>query len=232
MEIAPGVYVLGGSKGLEVCAFLIDDGAEGLTLIDTLFDADAKLVLRQIAACGRTVKDLKRIVLTHSHRSHLGGLALLKQQSGAGVYSHEWEADIIAGERAAQQVSWRPSMDLLNIWPYQIANNLNVSHHPPCQVDHFLTGGEELGPLQVMHTPGHSPGHLAFYSPERRVLFTGDAIVSRPRLVAGWPPLTLNPRQHDASFRRLAEFDADVLALGHGDPVLSNGARRLRSLLA
>ena len=96
MEIAPGVYSLSQSKGFDVHAFLLDDGA-GLTLIDTLFDADAKIILNQISAMGQTVTDLKRIVLTHGHRSHLGGLAELKRQSGAPIYSHEWEADIIAG---------------------------------------------------------------------------------------------------------------------------------------
>ena len=44
---------------------------------------------------------LKHILLTHAHRSHLGGLSELKRMSGATVYAHEWEADIIAGERKA-----------------------------------------------------------------------------------------------------------------------------------
>jgi glyoxylase-like metal-dependent hydrolase (beta-lactamase superfamily II) len=231
MEIAPGVYSLGQSKGFEVHAFLIDDGGEGLTLIDTLFDADPKIILDQIAVCGRTITDLRRILLTHAHRSHLGGLAELKQRSGAAVYSHEWEADIVAGERPAQQVSWVPK-DSFKTYMFQLGNNLNVAHHPACQVDHFLTGGEELGPVQVLHTPGHSPGHLAFYSPDRRVLFTGDTVVTSPWFMPGWRGFTLNARQQGASVHRLAELEADVLAVGHGEPVTSDGSRRLRSLLA
>ncbi|NJN81848.1 MAG: MBL fold metallo-hydrolase [Caldilineaceae bacterium] len=112
MEIAPGVYSLGVNKGFEVHAFLIEED-DGFTLIDTLFDADGSLIANQIRALGKSLGDLKRIILTHAHRSHLGGLATLKRLSAATVYAHEWEADIIAGERKAQAVSWLPQDPLV-----------------------------------------------------------------------------------------------------------------------
>jgi glyoxylase-like metal-dependent hydrolase (beta-lactamase superfamily II) len=82
MEIAPGVYSMDQSKGGHVHAFLLDDGTE-LTLIDTLFDTDARRIIDRIEAIGRSHGNLKHIVLTHAHRSHLGGLATLKRLSGA-----------------------------------------------------------------------------------------------------------------------------------------------------
>jgi glyoxylase-like metal-dependent hydrolase (beta-lactamase superfamily II) len=85
--------------------------------------------------------------------------------------------------------------------------------------------------LQVIHTPGHSPGHLAFWWPERRVLFAGDAIATWPEFAAGWPAFNLNVKQHRASLRRMAELDAEVVAVGHGEPIRSEGARRVRSLV-
>src|SRR5690242_14794113 len=91
LQIAPGVYSMSQEAGGHVHAFLLDDGGE-LTLIDTLFDSDARQILDVILKLGRTPKHLKNIVLTHGHRSHLGGLAALKRVSGATVYSHEWEA--------------------------------------------------------------------------------------------------------------------------------------------
>jgi glyoxylase-like metal-dependent hydrolase (beta-lactamase superfamily II) len=230
MQLAPGVYSLGVAKGFATHAFLVE-GSNGLTLIDTLFDADARLITDQIRAIGRTVADLKHIVLTHAHRSHLGGLATLKRLSGATVYSHGWEADIIAGERAAQQVSWRPQ-DPLVTYHYQIANNLNLSKHPPCQVDKHVVGDETIGPLTVIHTPGHTPGHLAFWLPAPRILFCGDAVVTSPKFMAGWPGFVLNKRQHAESLRRLAGYDADILAFGHGEPIVERAAARLRDLLS
>jgi glyoxylase-like metal-dependent hydrolase (beta-lactamase superfamily II) len=88
-----------------------------------------------------------------------------------------------------------------------------------------------VGPVRVIHTPGHSPGHLAFYWPERRVLFAGDAIATHPIFAPGWPAFTLNPVQHRASLERMAKLDVDVLAIGHGDPITEGAAERLRSLV-
>lgn len=229
MQLTPGVYSLGVPKGFESHAFLIDDG-HALILIDTLFDADARLIVDQIRAIGRTPADLKHIVLTHAHRSHLGGLATLKRLSGATVYSHAWEADIIAGERAAQQVSWRPQ-DPLVTYHFQIGNNLNIAKHKPCQVDRMVTDGDLIGPLLVIHTPGHTPGHLAFWMPTPRILFCGDAVVTSPKFMAGWPGFVLNKRRHAASLQRMAGFNAEILAFGHGEPIMAEGAARLRELL-
>ncbi len=229
MELAPGVYSLGVRKGFATHAFLIVSDEE-LTLIDTLFDADARVILDQISAIGRNVGDLKHIVLTHAHRSHLGGLATLKRMSGATVYSHAWEADIIAGERVAQQVSWRPQ-DPLITYHFQIGNNINISRHTPCAVDRFLQDGDRVGPLTVVHTPGHTPGHLAFWLPVPRILFCGDAVVTSPRFMAGWPAFVINKTQHAASLQKMAGYDAEILAFGHGEPITQAGAARLRTLI-
>ena len=99
-ELAPGIYSLGHGKGGHVHAFLLEAGGE-LSLVDTLFEGDARLVLDALRRLGRSAADLKRIAITHGHRSHLGGLAALKRASGATVYAHRWEADIVAGERIA-----------------------------------------------------------------------------------------------------------------------------------
>jgi glyoxylase-like metal-dependent hydrolase (beta-lactamase superfamily II) len=230
MELAAGIHVLGNKKGGYVRAFLLDDGT-GLTLIDTLYETDGSMVLDQLKAMGRTVKDLKHIVLTHGHRSHLGGLAALKRLSGAPVYSHEWEADIISGDRPAQNVTLRPIRPY-RTYPYQLGLALGLGGHPPCPVDKCLQDGDRVGPVQVMHTPGHSPGHLAFYWPERRVLITGDAVCTWPDFRSGWPSFTLNWKQHRASVRRMADLDVDAVAVGHGDPITKGATQRMRALVA
>jgi len=230
MELAPGVYSLGVNKGFESHAFLIDDGSE-LTLIDSLFDADARVILEQISAIGRSVTDLKHIVLTHAHRSHLGGAAALKRMSAATIYSHSWEADIMAAERASQQVSWLPQ-DPIVTYHFQIGNNINISKHTPFKVDTFVVDGDSIGPLTVVHTPGHTPGHLAFWLAGPRILFCGDAVVTSPKFMAGWPAFTLNKRQHAESLHRLAAFHADILAFGHGEPITTDADARLQGLLS
>ena len=165
-ELAPGHPQPRPRKGGHVHAFLLDDGGE-LTLVDTLFEGDARLVLEAIRGLGRSVTDLKRIALTHGHRSHLGGVAALKRASGAKVYAHEWEADIVGGDRRAQPVSLLPKQSL-RLVPFQLGLWLGRPKHDPCPVDETLDDGDAFGPLQVLHAAGHSPGHLAFYWPERR----------------------------------------------------------------
>ena len=117
--LAPGLWSLGQRKGGRVHAFLCDDGTE-LTLVDTLYDTDGARILRLIAKIGRQPADLRHIVLTHAHRSHLGGLAALKRASGATIYAHEWEADIIAGAREAQRVRLLPHRPLRTYIPFQL----------------------------------------------------------------------------------------------------------------
>jgi glyoxylase-like metal-dependent hydrolase (beta-lactamase superfamily II) len=229
VRLVEGVHGIGQKKGGRVHAFLFER-ADGLTLVDTLFDDDARDVLAYLRQLGRSPSELTHIVLTHAHRSHLGGLAALKRLSNATVYSHEWEADIIAGERKAQAGRFRPLFPL-KLWPFRLGLALGKPKHQPCHVDKTLDEGDALGPLQVVHIPGHSPGHLAFFWPERRVLIAGDAIATWPSLAAGWPGFNLNEEQHRESVRRLAGFDALVVGVGHGSPITEQGPDRVRELV-
>jgi glyoxylase-like metal-dependent hydrolase (beta-lactamase superfamily II) len=227
-QIAPGVYSLSQNMGGHVHAFLLDDGT-GLTILDTLYDTDAHRVLEALKALNRPVTDLKNIVLTHAHRSHLGGMAVLKQQSGATVWAHTWEADIIAGEREAQRVSPLPRLPL-RVYPLQLGLALGFGKHPPCPVDRPLRDGDRVGPVDVLHVPGHTPGSLAFYWPDRKALFAGDIIATWPRFEPGWKGFTLNFKQSRASLGKLAELGAaEILAVGHGEPVVGTGAERVRA---
>ena len=193
-----GAVVHRAAEGGRAHAFLCEDGGE-LTLVDTLYDLDGARIPEQIRRIGRQPSALRRIVLTHGHRSHLGGLAALKEASGATVYAHEWEADIIGGERKAQPISFLPHR------PFRRTSrsglSLGIGAHPPCPVDEFVAGGD-LGPLEVLDAPGHSPGHLAFLWADRRALIAGDSIATWPSFMAGWAAFNLNVPKHRATIRR------------------------------
>lgn len=238
MEIAPGVFDLtapsrGYLKGGYVHAFLIVYNQE-LILIDTLFDPDAQVILDQIRALGKQVQDLKHIVLTHAHRAHLGGLKRLKELSGAAIYSHAWEVDIVSADRQQQGVSVRPHLNSLPVFPIVFIGSLVApwSQHQPCVVDQLIGDGDQIGPLRVVATPGHTPGHLAFYLPAPRTLFTGDAFVTWPLLCPGWQNAALNVKETWESLNRLAALDVQAVGVGHGAPVLQDGAQVMRELAA
>jgi glyoxylase-like metal-dependent hydrolase (beta-lactamase superfamily II) len=228
MRVAEGVYSIGQRKGGRVHAYLFDQDRE-LTLVDTLFDADAKRVLDCIQRIGRSPDDLKHIALTHAHRSHLGGLATLKRLTGALVCAHEWEADIIEGARLAQPVSLRPQGPP-STYPMRIGLALGRPKHAPCPVDRPLREGDQVGPLRVVHIPGHTPGHLAFHWEQRGVLAVGDAVATWPRIDAGWPGFNLNEGQYRASLKRLAQMEAEVIAVGHGEPLIERAGERVHAL--
>ncbi|MBA2298880.1 MAG: MBL fold metallo-hydrolase [Actinobacteria bacterium] len=228
-QLAEGVHCLGGKQGGRVRAFLLETGSE-LTLVDTLFGDDGAQVLGAIRKLGRSPRDLKRIVLTHAHRSHLGGLAALKRETGATVLAHAWETDIVAGDRPAQAVGLKPTRPL-RTYPFQVGIFLGRPRHKPCVIDESVADGADVGPLEVLHLPGHSPGHLGFHWAEKGLVIAGDAIATWPRFEAGWPAFNLNLEQQRESVRRLASLEARILGVGHGDPVTEAASARAHQLV-
>ena len=235
MQIAPGVYEIGAAKwgyfkAGYTKAFLVEDG-HGLIVIDTFYDDDAHLFLDQIARLGKKPADIKHILLTHGHRGHLGGMAALKRLSGAPIYGHAWEADIIAGDRPMHNPSLF-AFDPIQPWPIttigQITGRWNK--HKGLPVDQLVDEGDKVGPFEVLHTPGHTPGHLAFYWPDRKLLFTGDAFVTWPRITPGWRSTMLNEPLSWETLNRLATLDVEVIGPGHGDSITASGSAVLRAL--
>jgi glyoxylase-like metal-dependent hydrolase (beta-lactamase superfamily II) len=228
-QIADGIYSLSQNKAGQIHAYLVRNGAE-LILIDTLFDNDGQIILNAIHELGLEPTALKHILLTHAHRSHIGGAAALKARCKARVYSHAWEADIISGDREAQRVSFWPRAPW-QVYYIQAGLALGVDGHVPCEVDETVKDGDFVGPLQIVHTPGHTPGHLCFHWPEKQFLHAGDAVATYPSVTAGWAGLTLNLKQSKDSLGKLAGIPAEVVGVGHGEAITEGGTDIVKSLL-
>jgi glyoxylase-like metal-dependent hydrolase (beta-lactamase superfamily II) len=102
------------------------------------------------------------------------------------------------------------------------------------ELDDELTAGETIGPLVVVGVPGKSPGEVAFYWPERRLLFVGDAVIGNPPGRCGLLPdrvIDDSPRLQ-ASVKQLLDLDFDSLLVGDGEPILHGAQERLRELVA
>jgi glyoxylase-like metal-dependent hydrolase (beta-lactamase superfamily II) len=235
VEMVPGVHAIGPSRrgqnqGGYSRAYLFEND-RGLTLVDTLWDHDAHMILRYLWSIGRTPRDIADIALTHAHRSHLGGLATLKALSGATVHSHAEEAPIIQGERAAAKIP-------LQLWPveligFRVASQLGIQPHVRCGVDDpHLDEGSAIGSLKVMHLPGHTPGNLAFSWDRDTVLAVADTIMTWPSFSAGWPGFNQDEDQFRGSLERVVALEPDVVGTGHGDPIWPNAAARISQLVS
>jgi glyoxylase-like metal-dependent hydrolase (beta-lactamase superfamily II) len=216
-EIVPGVYTF---EGLMAGRVYLLEGDEGLTLIDTSIGNAGSKILGQLEKAGHKAGDVKQILITHAHPDHVGSLKQLKAAMGAVVVASELEKPVIEGEMAVP----RPAGGL----------------RPPSttfervEVDRVVRDGEMiegvLGGLTAVWTPGHAPGHLSFWQPERRILFTGDVIFNWPSLRLPFAMLTVDMAENIRSVGKVAALDAAVACFGHGNPIVTNTAEAIRGL--
>jgi len=211
MEIIPNVHLI---PGITANPYLLID-ADGLTLIDAGLPGSSKKILRYMADLGYKPADLKRILITHADFDHVGGLAALKSASGARVYAHAIEAEAMAAGRPSRPL--KPRNAFLKA---VFALTGRMFRTRPFPVDERLTDGQVLpilGGLRVVETPGHTPGHISFYSPSAGILFVGDSLVSETTGLRGsrgannW-----DLEKANQAVRRQAALGARIVCPGHG----------------
>jgi len=138
-------------------AYLVTDAATGTTVVIDPGD-EAPRLLAALAEAGQAPAE---IWLTHAHFDHIGAVAGLREAYPVPVRLHPADAPLYDG--AEQQAAW-----------------FGMSVRPPGVVPIDLADGERLTlgdhVFEVLHTPGHAPGHVAFYAADAGVLFSGDAL--------------------------------------------------------
>ena len=216
-ELAPGILRIATSRKSRDNAFLVA-GDDGLTLVDVGSAGAADIVLGALDALGHTTRDIKRIIVTHAHPDHVRGLAQIRRQCKARVLIH---SDDVAWLQLGR-VPGGGRCSLLGT----LLDRVPVMHWDPVDPDGTLEDGDTVDGLRVIHTPGHTPGHIALLHEPTKTLLTGDAVLHRgPDPAQGPDGLSSDPFAARIS---LAKLPADVKAIGfaHGTPMADGAVRR------
>lgn len=215
MEVIPGIHRIPGS--MVNCYLIVEP--DGVTLIDA--GMSKTKVLKYLTALGKQPADLKRIIITHADPDHVGALADLVEASGARVLASAIEAKAIAAGRASRPLKSRLAALVLKVF-------MSIFRQKPARVDHLLSGGQTLsvaGVLQVVDTPGHTPGHISLYVPASAVLFCGDSMEAGRdgRLRLAPSARTWDEEHAKESVRIQQALGAEIVCAGHG-PVVRSAA--------
>ncbi|MGA7923035.1 MAG: MBL fold metallo-hydrolase [Thermoplasmata archaeon] len=217
-EILPGIHQVEGvdpSPDFSTHVYLVRDKGSTWTLIDTGLPGSDHAIVSYLAKHQIDPHSIRQILITHLHLDHTGNLKAMVSATGAKSFAHWIEAAYI--ERA-------PPYDGPGSPPKEAVH-----------VDERIKDGDHLdagGGLVAHHTPGHTPGHTSYWSPERKVLFTGDLLFGGDGKVELTPPeYTHHTQTAQISARRVASLRPESLLTYHGGPVLKNGTHALDSLV-
>ena len=217
-EILPGVHQVEGvdpSPDFSTHVYLVKDKGASWTLIDTGLPGAHEAILAYLAKIKVEPTSIKKILITHLHRDHVGSLKAMIEKTRARTFAHWIEAAYIAMDPKYEGPGTPPA--------------------EPVTVDETFKDGDPIdaaGGLIAYHTPGHTPGHSSFYQPERKLLFSGDLFFGdgeKPILTV--PEYTFHTPTAKISARRMGRLSVDSLLTYHGGPFLKNGGVKMRSLV-
>jgi glyoxylase-like metal-dependent hydrolase (beta-lactamase superfamily II) len=225
VELASGVWRIPTAPFDWVNSYLFTNGDGSLTLVDAGLKNAPKKLLAALAGLGRAPEDVTRILLTHAHSDHAGGLAAAKAATGARVAAHDRDAVYLLEGRP-------PSTDKSR-WQGRLFGRLPLRGFPKVELaDSFMDGAVLDAGIRVIHTPGHSPGHCSFLHEPSGVLITGDAIFNVRGLRYSPKTLCTDVRLSRESAQVLGELDYETAAFTHGTHVSQGARAAVRAFLA
>jgi glyoxylase-like metal-dependent hydrolase (beta-lactamase superfamily II) len=218
LEVIPNIHRIDGLRGCNV--YLVSDH-DGLILIDTGMPGNAQKIIDYVNSINRKPSEITRIVLTHCHMDHVGSVHELKGLTNAKVAIHQDDAPYLTGEKSQPSPKGAVGIAFKAFSPFLKSK--------PIQQDVLLKDGDKVGRMTVIHTPGHTPGSIALYDSEQKLIFVGDTLRYQNGKVTG-PPEHFTPDMSEAlrSIKKISLLEFDLMLSGHGDPLLPNASRMVK----
>ena len=220
MQLAPSLHRLG--NGL-INSYLVEDAGQ-VTIIDAGVPGYWGDLPKELAAMGRTIEDVRAIVLTHGHSDHIGFAERMRRERRTPVQIHELDAALARGEVPNPAKGLGP----IRIGPlvrFMVYGGLRggLRNHPLGEVATFGDGAtlDVPGSPRAILVPGHTPGSAALHVPSHDALFVGDALATKavttgdegPRVA----PFTADADEAVRSLARIENLEARWLLPGHGE---------------
>ena len=221
-QLIDGLHILPGL----VNVYLLKT-KDGYALIDSGFPNSAVKILKSLDSIGVAPKEVKHLLLTHCHPDHMGSAAALKRETGATVYAHAEDAEIIRSGTGFRKAIAAPGLRNRIMFKILTAASKDIEGTP---VDCLIADGESLPfdkDLVAIHIPGHCAGQLAFlWKRNGGVLFTADACINRGgmKITAAIEDLEETRR----SLAKLATHTFQAACFGHGSPIMTGADASFR----
>jgi glyoxylase-like metal-dependent hydrolase (beta-lactamase superfamily II) len=228
MEIAPGIHRI-GDQGI-VNSYLVEESGE-VTIVDAGLAGLYRDLPKELASMGRSIEDVRALVLTHGHSDHIGYAERLRTERHVPVSVHEDDAALARGEvpnpaKGTGKTKLGPFGGFL--WYSLLRGGLRTKHLGA--VSTFGDGAtlDVPGAPRVILTPGHTPGSAVLHLASLDALLVGDAFATYavttgergPRIA----PFTADAAQAVASLAQIEDVGASILLPGHGDPFTGSPA--------
>jgi glyoxylase-like metal-dependent hydrolase (beta-lactamase superfamily II) len=246
-EIAPGVVLITSGTGAFASNLYFVRSGSSRVLVDTGWAASAEPVHKAVQRMLGPEEKPRAILLTHLHPDHSGAAGTLARLWQVPVYVHPTELPMAQGKYRADfsmPLDRWVVMPIMRSLPAPVRRRIEASGDISDVVQPLAPGREvpELPGWNAVPTPGHTPGHVAFWRPSDRVLISGDAVVtvnlnSLPGILLARPDVAGPPRyttwdwkEAMESVDRLANLGPRLLAPGHGRPLALDVVSRLHAL--
>ena len=236
MEIIPGIHQLKipipNNPLFFINSYLIK-ADQGCMLIDTGWNTDEafEALTSQLAEVDVSLSDLKYIAVTHIHPDHYGLVGRLEKHTQASLIVHGIEQSLLN----SRYMNYDSLLEEMGLWlkingvPKEIMPTLQraslevQSFVDVAFSDHLVHGGEHFSigdyDLEVVWTPGHSPGHICFYEHSHKLLFSGDHVLkdTTPNVSMHSQSISNPLVDYLNSLQQVAQLDVDLVLPGHGD---------------